>query len=403
MVFPAFVFVVVIALGACEEELCTSSKSGGSVCNKSSNGHHNKYGKEINTKYAQYENAIKKAQEEYENCDETKCNCHAGVISADLKRFKAGISKSMIQNVKSKGTKYQIINNRLYREKSCMFPARCIGIEHFLLQLLPKLPDMDLIINTRDWPQIAKNYGPFGPVFSFSKTSDYYDIMYPAWAFWEGGPAISLYPRGIGRWDQHRNELGKKSNETKWVDKSNLAFFRGSRTSAERDPLVLLSREFPELIDAQYTKNQAWKSEADTLHAQPATEISFKDHCNYKFLFNFRGVAASFRFKHVLLCKSLVFHVGNDWQEFFYSSLKPWVHYVPVKSNASRDELKILIEFFLENENLAKKIAENGFKMVWNNLKMKDVTCYWSKLLKRYAKLLQYQVTRDQDLIEISN
>ena len=38
------------------------------------------------------------------------------------------------------------------------------------------------------------------------------------------------------------------------------AFFRGSRTSDERDPLVLLSREQPELVDAQYTKNQAWKS-----------------------------------------------------------------------------------------------------------------------------------------------
>ena len=34
------------------------------------------------------------------------------------------------------------------------------------------------------------------------------------------------------------------------------------RTSAERDPLVLLSREDPSLVDAQYTKNQAWKSDA---------------------------------------------------------------------------------------------------------------------------------------------
>ena len=38
-------------------------------------------------------------------------------------------------------------------------------------------------------------------------------------------------------------------------------FFRGSRTSSERDALVLLSRHEPELIDAQYTKNQAWKSD----------------------------------------------------------------------------------------------------------------------------------------------
>jgi hypothetical protein len=33
-----------------------------------------------------------------------------------------------------------------------------------------------------------------------------------------------------------------------------------NRTSAERDPLILLSRSNPHMIDAAYTKNQAWKS-----------------------------------------------------------------------------------------------------------------------------------------------
>ncbi len=32
-----------------------------------------------------------------------------------------------------------------------------------------------------------------------------YDIMYPAWTFWEGGPAVwPIYPTGLGRWDQQR-------------------------------------------------------------------------------------------------------------------------------------------------------------------------------------------------------
>lgn len=46
-----------------------------------------------------------------------------------------------------------------------------------------------------------------------------------------------------------------------WKRKESRGFFRGSRTSPERDPLVLLSREAPDLVDAEYTKNQAWKSE----------------------------------------------------------------------------------------------------------------------------------------------
>lgn len=42
----------------------------------------------------------------------------------------------------------------------------------------------------------------------------------------------------------------------------------------------------------------------------------------YAYLFNFRGVAASFRHKHLFLCRSLVFHVGSEWLEFYYPAMK---------------------------------------------------------------------------------
>ena len=129
--------------------------------------------------------------------------------------------------------------------------------------------------------------------------------------------------------------------------------FRGSRTSDERDPLVLLSRRRPDLVDAQYTKNQAWKSEADTLGAKPAEELKLEDHCQYKYLFNFRGVAASFRLKHLFLCNSLVFHVGDEWLEFFYEALKPWVHYVPVDKDLH--DAQNLIEFAMQHKHMTKR------------------------------------------------
>ncbi|OWR43246.1 O-glucosyltransferase rumi [Danaus plexippus plexippus] len=228
----------------------------------------------------------------------------------------------MFAQAKLKGTTYQIFDGKIFRETDCHFPARCAGVEHYLKILSPTLPDMDLVINTRDWPQFNKDWGhKKAPVFSFSKTRSYYDIMYPTWSFWEGGPAIALYPTGIGRWDKHRTSISTAAEKWPWNKKEEKAFFRGSRTSEERDALILLSRSHPELVDAKYTKNQAWKSDADTLYAPPASEVSFEDHCKYKYLFNYRGVAASFRLKHLFLCKSLVFHVGDEWLEFFYPSL----------------------------------------------------------------------------------
>lgn len=47
-----------------------------------------------------------------------------------------------------------------------------------------------------------------------------------------------------------------------WDKKYDKGYFRGSRTSPERDPLILLSRKEPDLVDAKYTKNQSWRSKA---------------------------------------------------------------------------------------------------------------------------------------------
>ncbi|XP_026821944.1 O-glucosyltransferase rumi homolog [Rhopalosiphum maidis] len=341
---------------------------------------------------------INKAKKEYTPCETKNGTCFFPNILKDLEPFKDGITHEMIIAAADKGTRYMIFNHDLYRETKCMFPARCEGIEHFLSKIQLNTPDVEFILNTRDWPQIIKHYGDPKPVFSFSKTDDYADIMYPAWSFWSGGPAIKLHPSGLGRWDSLRKSILKQSEQWPWKNKSSKGFFRGSRTSEQRDSLILLSRNEPELVDAAYTKNQAWKSEKDTLFAPPADEVSLENHCQYKYLFNFRGVAASFRFKHLFLCKSLVFHVGEDWKEFFYQFMKPWYHYVPINPNASEKDIKNILLFFKEHDDLAKEISERGYRFIRTHLRMKDITWYWETLLQEYAKLLKYKPKLDNEL-----
>ena len=82
--------------------------------------------------------------------------------------------------------------------------------------------------------------------------------------------------------------------------------------------------------------------------------------CVFRYLFNFRGIAASFRLKHLFLCRSLVFHVGEEWIEFFYPGLKPWYHYIPVST--SLDEAEDLLAFAAGNDEVVKKIAD---RFVW--------------------------------------
>ncbi|KAJ8047044.1 Protein O-glucosyltransferase 1 [Holothuria leucospilota] len=354
-------------------------------------------------KWNTYLNKIDTALSTVEECTSDDCSCFTDVIDEDLNPWKrqGGITKEDIAAAESLGTKYQIINHKLYRGEKCMFPARCSGVEHFIQKIIHKLPNMEFILNPRDWPQSQKPLPP-KPVLSFSKVkSQHWDIMYPAWTFWEGGPAVwPIFPTGLGRWDQFRVKLDKQAKKIPWEEKENVAFFIGSRTSAERDPLIRLSQSNPELVNARYTKNQAWKSDADTLYLPPADPITLEEHCKYRYLFNFRGVAASFRFKHLFLCGSLVFHVGDEWLEFFYPALKPWVHYIPVPS--SLENVKELIEFAMENEDVSKAIAQRGRDFIWNHLKLDEVECYWLKLLKSYSKLLTYKPQRDKSLIAIS-
>ncbi|KAM9454457.1 protein O-glucosyltransferase 1 [Clarias gariepinus] len=363
------------------------------------------------TRWQKYITQITETTKNYQPCSQENCSCHISVLKEDLKPFNNGITKELMMDTvrRGVGTHYQIMNRKLYREPECMFPARCSGVEHFILKVIDRLPDMEMIINVRDYPQVPSWVQPVLPVFSFSKTSDYRDIMYPAWTFWEGGPAVwPIYPTGLGRWDLMREDLKKAAAQWPWKKKSPKGFFRGSRTSPERDPLILLSREDPGLVDAEYTKNQAWKSEKDTLGRPPAKEIPLVDHCEYKYLFNFRGVAASFRFKHLFLCGSLVFHVGEEWLEFFYPQLKPWVHYIPVKQDLS--DLRELLQFVKENDKVVEAIALRGQTFIEDHLRMEDVSCYWETLLTDYSKLLEYkpkrkssynQVTRKPDRSEL--
>uniref|UniRef100_A0A8C1DRN5 Protein O-glucosyltransferase 1 n=1 Tax=Cyprinus carpio carpio TaxID=630221 RepID=A0A8C1DRN5_CYPCA len=345
---------------------------------------------------------ITEATNNYQPCSQENCSCHLSVLKDDLRPFKNGISEELMADTVQRGvgTHYQIIGSKLYREQSCMFPARCSGVEHFILKVVNRLPDMEVVINVRDYPQVPGWVQPVLPVLSFSKTADYQDIMYPAWTFWEGGPAVwPIYPTGLGRWDLMRDDLKKSAARWPWKKKNTKGFFRGSRTSSERDPLILLSREAPDLVDAEYTKNQAWKSEKDTLGRPPAKEIPLVDHCEYKYLFNFRGVAASFRLKHLFLCGSLVFHVGEDWLEFFYPQLKPWVHYIPVKQDLS--DLRELLQFVKENDAVAEEIAVRGQNFILNHLRMEDVSCYWERLLTDFSKLLKYKPKRTSNYNQI--
>ena len=61
---------------------------------------------------------------------------------------------------------------------------------------------------------------------------------------------------GLGRWDMMTKRITTVADNQPWNKKSDIGFFRGSRTSQDRDQLILLSRKSPHLVNAKFTKNQ---------------------------------------------------------------------------------------------------------------------------------------------------
>lgn len=250
-------------------------------------------------------NARKKA---INNFNPKEISCYNSTILDELRPFKNGITKKMLESSYGKGVKYQLIDHQLYRSPDCLFPSRCAGIEYFIKNLRAELPDFECIINVYDWPQVSRHQGFHLPVFSFSK---------------------------------------------------------------------------------------------DTLGFPPADEVPLEDHCLYRYLFNFRGVTASFRFKYLFLCRSLVLHVGDEWKEFFYDELKPWIHYIPVKRDASEEDYRKLMDFILNEDELMQEIAEEGYQFIRKHLRLRDILCYWKNLLLHYSKLLTFTPKLDKSLIRI--
>jgi len=75
----------------------------------------------------------------------------------------------MILLIFFRGTLYQVRNHIVYRESKCKFPARCLGVEYFLTKLAKTVPNLEVIINVFDWPQVSLWFGDLLPVLSFSK------------------------------------------------------------------------------------------------------------------------------------------------------------------------------------------------------------------------------------------
>jgi len=86
--------------------------------------------------------------------------------------------------------------------------------------------------------------------------------------------------------------------------------------------------------------------------------VSLEDHCKYQFLIDLRGVGYSGRVKLLLFSGRCLFLQDREFEEWYYSHLKPFVHFIPIKDDLS--DLNDKYYWALNNSRKVDQIAKNA-------------------------------------------
>jgi hypothetical protein len=89
------------------------------------------------------------------------------------------------------------------------------------------------------------------------------------------------------------------------------------------------------------------------------TPMTKRDMLRYKYQIDVDGeVNAWTGLIWKLYSGSTVFKVDSHYEQWYYSALKPWIHYVPIRGDLK--DLDEKIAWAMANDDLARRIADNG-------------------------------------------
>lgn len=256
-----------------------------------------------------------------------------------------------------------------------------------LLNTIAPLPDADFLLslaNRYDRPLFSLYTK--APVFTVCKeTSFQQSVLFPS-ALWEA------------EWENQFASIADHAKSLTWKNKNSIAFWRGSASELftnfywdfnQRPRVIYMSRANPTLIDAGFidnsyisAMNSHWQ---DYVRGQGITKpfVTPQDQLNYRYLLAIDGEAAPASLPWQLFSGSTLLKSDSTVSEWFYSALKPDVHYVPF--NPNRSELKDKILWLRENDDQAREIAMNAQAFAEEWLTDENAFLYMYKLLQAYA------------------
>jgi Glycosyl transferase family 90 len=195
-------------------------------------------------------------------------------------------------------------------------------------------------------------------------------------------------------------EIKQADVDVPWESKKNSAFWRGgahgSRLNSPnawrtnpRASLVLFSQERPDLVRAHFylgCMKRACPELKSLKHILAAPWLTPWDSCHYKYLIDVDGWSCGYhRCQWILWSNCVPLKQTSSNVQWYYSGLKPYVHYVPYASDCS--DLAEKIQWLRENDSKALEIAREGRRFCEENLTLEQCHLYLYRVLKKYHAL----------------
>jgi protein glucosyltransferase len=207
-----------------------------------------------------------------------------------------------------------------------------------------------------------------------------------------------------------------------WHRRANKAVFRGAASGRDRlfdantgapasarAKAVALSLRHPELLDARFSsrgghggmdKNQTAELLAKGMADIDGGFLTWHEALRYRASLVIDGNTVADRLAFVMASSTAVIKVDSPRREAFYSLMRPYVHYVPVKADAS--DLQRQLTWALANETRLHAIAKHGSALALAHLSRRATLCHWTSLLIRYATYMAGPVVLDKNAVRVS-
>jgi hypothetical protein len=307
-------------------------------------------------------------------------------------------------------------------EKMCDFP-----------EFLGKIPDIEFFINKRDFPLLKENltepyndiygsdtplishvYQRYAPIFSPSIKNGFADLLFPT-------------PDDISRIAQEgenptffrhdSRDYSFTPSELKWIDKIDIAIFRGSSTgrgcTIEDNTRLKLANMFKENSNKLNVGITKWncriknicgtlkKIEPEKLPFKLVDPMDYSTQSKYRYIIHVQGHACAYRLSVELSLGVIILLVKGEYKMWYSDKLIEYTHYIPVKEDLS--DLLTQIDWCRKRPKKCTKIVEACKKFYNENLRYYSVLKYTLDILinvKKYTGGYTYPKSPIKILLE---